>query len=260
MLQCDDARVHDRELVVEQRCRKSLPPDMAVQCFHRLEIHLIECKRAIAFHALLELIRCQPLARHLLERSGKCREIFCSDGKPCRHRVPAESAHQRWRALRHQIQRIAQMEARNRATGALELSLVTRRKHDRRPVMCLAQATGHNTHDTLMPRRIGHHDGLLPGLDGCGDQLVGLRTHSGFNPLALAVESIQFGCDFCRPRRIVRGQTFDPQGNIVETARCVHAGPKHEAEIVRGGFADVAAGHSKQRHHAGIRLTVAHAA
>src|SRR5438094_4560456 len=65
--------------------------------------------------------------------------------------MAAEARDHTGSALCHQVERIAEMESRNRAPRSLELAAAAAREHDRRSVVAVLQAGGNDSHHALMP-------------------------------------------------------------------------------------------------------------
>src|SRR5690606_26835887 len=79
---------------------------------------------AVRVDASLELGGLEQLAYHLLKGCVEAREFRFADGESGRHGVAAEAHDEVGLALGDEIERVAQVQAGDRAPGALELAVV----------------------------------------------------------------------------------------------------------------------------------------
>src|SRR6266568_2677783 len=134
MLLADHALAEDLELVAEQRLRKTLAPDLLFQELREAEIEIRGLERPVGLDRASELRGRQPFAGHGFEEFREAREIFRTQRRSGGG-VPPEPQQQPGGALGDEIERVAQMQARDRAARALDFAGRTLRKREGRAMV-----------------------------------------------------------------------------------------------------------------------------
>src|SRR5512140_1381479 len=147
----DDALSGHREPVVEYRRREALTPHGLAHAPGEIEVELAWRERAVALQRTLQLRRGKLLARHRFERGCERRHAVVADGEPRRERVSAEAQHEARAALRHEIERVAQVEASDGAPRSLELAGGALGEHHGGPMEPILETRGDDADHTLMP-------------------------------------------------------------------------------------------------------------
>ena len=147
----DDPLLGNVEEVVEGGRGKPLAPDLARKRVREVERELGRLEAAVRRLKAGEIRRRQHLARDGLEGGGESRQVGLGQRKARRIRVTAEAGDHAGRALRHDIQRVAQMESGNRASRPLELAAGATRKDDRGTVIAILEPRRHDADDALVP-------------------------------------------------------------------------------------------------------------
>src|SRR3954464_8639309 len=155
MLFSDQPLRPDREIVAEQRLRKSLSPDLRFEQPRGFEAHVSGRQGPVGLDGLRELGGAEQLARDALESFGEALEIRRFDGDAGRCGVSAESKQHAGLAPVEQIERIAQVQARYRASRTADLpsglALYRRRKCKHRTVVAIFEATRDDADHALVP-------------------------------------------------------------------------------------------------------------
>ena len=197
----------------------------------------------------------QPFLRHLDQRLLEHVELVLGDRAAGRHRMAAEAQQHAGVALGHQVQRIAQVKAGDRAARALELVLLARRlagrEHEGRAVQLVLDARGDDAHHAFVEVGVEHADGggrLLAFVEQRFHDLHRLLAHAALDVAALAVDRVQRARQLVAARRVVGQQAFDAQRHVRQPAGGVDARAEREAEVERGGDLRVA---RRRREQAG---------
>ena len=159
--------------------------------------------------------------RHLAQGLFKSVQVFFADGAARRHGVPAKAQQHAGVALGHQVQRIAQMKAGDRAARAFEFMLLTRRlaggKHKAGPVEFVFDARGYDADHPFIEVRVEYTNRrwrLVLGVKQRLGHLHGYITHIAFDNTAIAVDAVQRARQFVGTRRIIGEQAFNAQRHI----------------------------------------------
>src|SRR6266571_4432872 len=130
----------DLELVAEQRLRKTLAPDLLFEELREAQIEIRGLERPVGLDRATELRGRQPFAGHGFEEFREARKVFymqrCSGGG----RVPPEAQQQPGSALGDEIERVAQMQARDGAARALDFAGRALRKREGRAMVAVLDA------------------------------------------------------------------------------------------------------------------------
>ena len=145
-------------------------------------------------------------------------------------------------ALGHQVERVAQVEAGDRAARALELVLLARRlagrEHEGRPVKLVLDARGDDADHAFVEVGVEHADRrrrLLAFLEQRFGHRQRLLAHVAFDLAPLAVDAVQRARQFVGARGVVGEQAFDAQRHVGQPAGGVDARAEREAEVEGGG-------------------------
>jgi len=128
----DDALADHPEHAVEQGLRKALTPYLLFQASCHLNGKIIRIKCAIGFQYFGQIGRRQQAFRHFFKSALEFAKMFLAQAEPGSHCVAAEFLQQMGMTLGHQIQRIAQVQARNAAARTLDLAAIGSCKGDYR--------------------------------------------------------------------------------------------------------------------------------
>ena len=175
--------------------------------------------------------------------------------------VTSEAEDRARRALRHEIERIAQVESGDRAPRSLELMLAAARKHDDRPVIAVLQPRRDDADHALVPLRPMHAQ----------RERVRRRRAPRRSPLRQALRPAssprcrgdrdsadRARAPSARPRaRIRRAGTGCRATCPTAAPRRSGAGPATNPRSLALARADVAAGDGEQRGDARMRAAVA---
>src|SRR5450830_2107721 len=146
----------------------------------------------------------------------------------------------------NQVERVAQVEARDGAPGSLEFIFPSRCragcKHERGAVKLVLDSRGHDADHALVKIRIENADGSWCGLaafkQGFSDG-EGLFAHATLDVAPLAVDAVeQFG-QFVGSPRIVSHKAFDTDCHVRQPARSIDAWTQREAEVKGRGLSCV---------------------
>jgi len=128
--------------------------------------------------------------------------------------------HGQQNALGHQIQRVAQVKARDAAAGALEVPVDPARKDEGRAVQAVLDTTGHDAHHAFVEgfveqRQRGRWLGLFVKTALPGRQCAfGLFAHAGFHLAPFAVDGVQLRGQLGGAGGVVGAQAFDAQRHV----------------------------------------------
>src|SRR6185369_533258 len=122
---------HHFDEVAEQRWLESLTPDLRIERAHRLGVEVLDAERPVAQEPARERRAVEPFACDLLQREVEGVEVFFGQRAAGRHRVAAELLQELGVALADQVERVAQMEARDRAARALDQTVLPEREDER---------------------------------------------------------------------------------------------------------------------------------
>ena len=218
---------------------------------------LIGLQRPVRLHRAGEQGAVARCAGRVLERP---REALVARGvqrQAGRHGVAAEAAHHVRRLLRHEVQRVAQVHAFDRAAGTAQLRLAGARERDGRAMELLLHARGDQSDDTLVPVLVEQADGACR-LDGVGIQRgERIELHVALDVAALAVQLVQLLRQLERALEAVGRQALDAHRHVGQASGGVDARADREAEVHRPCRAGVLARHLEQRRHAGVQPAVA---
>jgi hypothetical protein len=137
--------------VVEEGGGESLAPDLVAQRGRELDAELAGREHAVGIDRSREVRGRQLLARNRFEDCGERFESRLADRDARGKGMTAESGDDARRALRGEIERVAQVKARDRPPGALELAVRALREHDGGPVIAILEPPGDDPDDALMP-------------------------------------------------------------------------------------------------------------
>src|SRR5690349_14107254 len=201
MLLAHHALAQHLEIVAEERLRKSLSPDLVIQEPRQAEIEIRGLERAVRLDRARELRRGEQLARHDFEALGKAREIGLAQSQARGGSVTAEAQEQSRFALGEQVERIAQMQPRDRSPRTPDLSGTPGRNRGREgeggTVVAVLDASREDPDDALMPARVVEADAAALADRDLRYQVVGLRLHPGLDRAPLAVQIVEL----CRDSR-----------------------------------------------------------
>ena len=174
--------------------------------------------------------------------------------------MAAEAEQQAGGALGDEVERIAQVQAGNRAAGALDDAAFAGGKGEHRAVQLVLDARGEDADDAFVPACVEQGD--------AGRRVVGVERfeqdqrlflHAGFDLAALAVERVELLGDLQGAAGVFGEQAFDAEAHVGEAAGGIQARAEDEAEVHRRRLFRVAAGGLEQRGEAGLQLAGAHA-
>ena len=121
---------------------KAWPQTWASSAGHRLEVEVLERQRAVGADASRQRRGVEPLGGHALQRLVEGVEVRFGQRAAGRHRVAAEAHQHAGVALGDEVERVAQVKARDRAARALQRAVGAAREDEGRPVQPVLQAAG----------------------------------------------------------------------------------------------------------------------
>ncbi len=146
-------------------------------------------QRAVGVQGAQEFVGRNQLPCNGLEFRLEFAQVVFGQGQSGRGRVAAEALQQLGMALGHQIERVAQVQAGNRAAGAFEFAFVAAGEGEGRAVQLLLDAAGEDADHALVPVRVEQRQaGAALGIE-VFEQDVGRLAHVGFDGAALAVDA-----------------------------------------------------------------------
>src|SRR5712692_4364066 len=154
MLLADHALAEDLELVAEQRLRKTLAPDLLFEQLREAQIEVRGLERPVGLDRASELRGRQPFAGYGFEEFREAREILRTQRRSGGGRVPSEPQQQPGGALGDEIQRVAQMQARDGAARPLDFARRAGGKREGRAVVVVLHAPGEDPDHALVPGRV----------------------------------------------------------------------------------------------------------
>src|SRR4029453_2358514 len=153
MTLADDTLAAYCEYAVEGRPRKALAPDPVTDRVRQRKRELAGLERAIRFDRPAKLCRGERLAGHRLEGCREPGEVALGQGQPRRVRVAAEAPDRAGSALCDEVERIAQMESGDRASGPAQLAAVRAGERDDRTVEPVLDPRRHDADHPWVPCR-----------------------------------------------------------------------------------------------------------
>ena len=253
------------QLLAKRGRSKTLAPDLLLERIDHIGAPVLRCERAVGFELTRQRRSVQPFVRHLLQGLLEGLELIPGHGAAGRHGMATKAQQHAGMALGHQIERIAQVKAGDRAARALELVGLALgaagRKHKGRAVHLVLDARGHDAHHALV--KVGLEDDhcrrgcvrVGPGI-GDGHRLL---AHMAFDVAAFAVDLVELLGQLQRPCGLVGEQAFDAQGHVRQTAGGIDARAQREAKVHAAGLRRLAFGHLEQRRQARRHVTGADA-
>src|SRR6266849_9635303 len=118
------------------------------------EIEIRGFERTVGLDRARKLRGREQLAGHGFEALREACEIRGAQREACCCCVPAEAQKQARFALRDEIQRVAQMQARNRPARAADLAGTGRGEGEGRAVVAILDAPGEDADHALVPARV----------------------------------------------------------------------------------------------------------
>ena len=151
-----------RKHIVEQGRRKRLTPGPAIAQLARERQRTGSHRQfAVGIQDLLQLFGRKPLPCHRVKRGSKVREIGAPQAQPGRHGMSPKALDQAGMARIDGGQRIADMEAGNRACRAPQLPgcvRADRGERNYRSMQALLHPGRHQPDHSGMPARLVQHD------------------------------------------------------------------------------------------------------
>src|SRR6266513_4674481 len=238
------------ELVAEQRLGKTLSPDLGVEQLREAEAEVRGFQRTVGLDRARKLRGREQLARHGLEALREAREIPRAQREAGRCGMSAEAQEQVRFALRDEIERVAQVQTRNRAAGAADLAGTGGSKGEGRTVMAILDAPGEDADHALVPGRVVEADAGALAHRELRHQLIGLRLHVGFDRAPRAVELVELPRDLEGAPAVPGGEALDPKAHVGQTPGRVQARPEQKPEVEPARTRRVLAGNGEKRAHA----------
>ena len=260
------ALLQDLHVVKEHRGFKALTPHLSIEQGHRLGVEPLDGQRAVSAQGARQRGGVQPLAGDLLQRAVEGFKLAHLNRATCGHRVATKTLHQTIVALAHEVQRVAQMKARNRATRALQHAICTARKNESGSVQTVFDPPGHDAHHAFMKAGVKKRDGRrqqrCQAVRG-GHQRVecglGHIAHVLLDHAAFAVDGVELRSQLGRACRVVRGQAFNAQGHVGQAPCRVDAGAQCKAKVKTRSPLGVAARCVEERGHTSVHAASADA-
>src|SRR5712691_4530918 len=253
MLLASHALAEDLELVAEQRLRKALAPDLLFQELREAQIEIRGFERPVGLDRASELRGRQPFAGYGLEELREAREIFRAQRHAGRGRVPSEAQQQPGHALGDEIQRVAQMQARDRAARALDFAGRASRKRESRAVVAVLDAAGEDPDHALVPGRVVEADAARLADGELRQELLGLEPHVRLDRAPLVVELIELPRYVQGAPAVRSDETLDPEAHVGKAPGGVEPRREQESQIEGAGARRIAAGDGEERAHAFLR-------
>ncbi len=199
-------------------------------------VELSGCEAAVRIERPGEIGGRQLLPGDRLEHRGEARQIGLGEREAGGERVAAELREQARGALGREVERVAQVEAGDRAPRALELAAGAAGEHDGRTMVAVLEPPGDDADDALMPIGVEEAERVrirLGAVDGAGfERGQRLFLHRRLDVAALAVQPVELGGERHRRRLGVGEQAADAERHVGETAGGVEAGAGHETQVV----------------------------
>jgi hypothetical protein len=257
----EDALAFDDELVLEQRWRKALAPDFGFEQARGGDREVGGFEAAVGFQRARAIGGCQQLVGDLRKQLAKAQSRF-AQRHAGGHGVPAKAQQQARRALGHQIEGVAQVQAGDRTARALDLAAVAAGKGKHRAMQFLLDARGDDADDALVPVGVEQRHRGAPAASRQPSRQVGGRhrpwraaqrlfLHARFDLAPLAIERVELLRDVHRPSLVVGDQAFDAQRHVGQAAGGVEARADHETEVDARRLRRVASGGAKNGAQAG---------
>ena len=159
--------------------------------------------------------------------------------------------------LGHQVERVAQVHAFDRAARSAQLAVAGARKCDRRPVIFFLDSRRDQSDHALVPVLVVKADRAARGDVGIVEHRQRIELHVAFDFAPVAIQLIELARKLDRALEAVGDQTFDADRHVGQPPRCVDARTDCETKIARTRRARIFAGHLKQRGDAGAQPALA---
>src|SRR6266581_3251386 len=211
MLLAYHALAEDLELVAEQRLREPLAPYLLLEQLREAQIEIRGLERPVGLDRASELRGRQPFAAHGFEEFREAREILLVQRHAGGGRVPPEPQQQPGSALGDEIERVAQMQARDGAARALDFAGRALRKREGRAMVAVLDAAGEDPDHALVPGRIVEADAARLADVELREELIGLEPHVRLDRAPLFVD-----------------ETLDPEAHVGKAPGGVESRRKQE--------------------------------
>src|SRR6266704_5011604 len=259
MLLTYHALAEDLEHVAEQRLRETLAPDLVFEQLREAQIEIRGLERPVGLDRASELRGRQPFAGHGLEERRGAREIFRTQRRSGGGRVPPEPQQQPGGALGDEIERVAQMQARDRAARALDFAGRALRKREGRAMVAVLDAAGEDPDHALVPGRIVETDAARLADGELREELIGLEPHVRLDRAPLVVELVELPRDVQGAPAVRSDETLDPEAHVGKAPGGVQPRREQESQIEGAGARRIAAGDGEERAHALLHSARAYA-
>src|SRR6266511_4455758 len=259
MLFAYHALAEDLELVAEQLLRKTLAPGLLFQELREAEIEIRGLERPVGLDRASELRRRQPFTGHGFEELREAREILRAQRRSGGGRVPPEAQQQPRGALGDEIERIAQMQARDGAARALDFAGRAWRKREGRAVVAVLDAAGEDPDHALVPGRIVEADAARLADVELREELLGLEPHVRLDRTPLVVELIELPRDVQGAPAVRSDEALDPEAHVGKAPGGVEPRREQESQIEGAGARRIASGDGEERAHAFLHSARAYA-
>ena len=240
VLLADQALLDDLDLVAEPRRLEGLAPDLRVEQPHGVGVEPARIERSVGGqHAFAAARRRAHSAATCCSARVKAGKSGSSIVQPAAIAWPPKRNSSAGMALGDEVERIAQMEAGDRAARALQ-----QRRRRRARTRRSAGAGGPSARAATMPTTPSWNAGskiderrrnVVAGLLALLEQRLGLLVHARLDVAPLAVDRVERLASSARAPRLVGEQALDAERHVGEAAGGVEARPDREAEV--GGAA-----------------------
>src|SRR5438094_3215627 len=143
----------DVELIVEQGSWKSLAPNLGFERSGQTEIQFLRRKLSIGFERLIQHVGGQLFPADSFELVDEAGQRMLAERQTRRECVAAKPCDDVGRSLGHQIERVSEMETRDRSAGSAQATVLCASEHNGWPMETILEPRCDDPHDALMPIR-----------------------------------------------------------------------------------------------------------
>ena len=249
-----EALAHDAELVRKDGCVEALAPDLAVDRLHEALGDLVGGEAAVRVDHALEDGGVDHAPDGLLEGVAEGGQVaLAPEREACGHGVAAEAEDGAGQGLRDEVERVAQVYARDRAARTLQCAVVRGREDDRRTVDLFLEAGGDEAHDALVEAAVVERERRKAVDVAARERGLGRLLHLRLELLTGGVEVVEAACIVERDDGIIGKEALDAVFHRVETTRRVDAGPERKAEVAHARGLGLLARDGEERADACVR-------
>ena len=237
VLLADDALRRDLELVAEARRRESPVPTPGRTAGRR--VSAVQSSGASAPSVSMTRSRSAGESSACAASSKAARKRSKSASRSVRPAAAAWPPNFRIRPgwqHGHPVERVAQVQAGDRAARAADLAVVAARERDGGPVKAVLDAPGHDADHALVPGGVEQAQRVAVPEILRFDRRERSFLHAGLDLAPLAVQAVEFGWRWpARAPGVVGDEAFDAERHVGEPAGGVQPRAQHETQVARRG-------------------------